>query len=108
MRFGPIAPLSCVVAFAACSAYSPTAGWRDELAQRLPVMGHRNLIVVADSAYPEQSSPGIRTIHTGERQLDAVAAVLDAVAAAPHVQAKVYVDAELADVPERHAPGIEA
>ena len=33
--------------------------WRDKLTQNLSVMGHRNWIVVADSAYPAQNRPGI-------------------------------------------------
>ena len=49
--------------------------WRTQLAQSLPVLGHRNFIVIADSAYPLQSNPGIKTIYTGEKQIDVVKAV---------------------------------
>jgi len=31
----------------------------------LPLFGHRNWIVVADSAYPAHSMPGIETIVSG-------------------------------------------
>ena len=40
--------------------------WQAELAKNLPVLGHRNFIVIADSAYPQQSNPGIKTIYTGQ------------------------------------------
>ena len=40
--------------------------WEQRLQHLLPLLGHRNWIVVADSAYPAQSNPGIETIYTGE------------------------------------------
>ena len=39
--------------------------WKRELKALLPLYGHRNWIVVADSAYPAQSCPGIETIVSG-------------------------------------------
>mgnify|MGYP000308037401 CR=1 FL=1 len=80
--------------------------WRIELAKNLPVLGHRNFIVIADSAYPLQSNPGIKTIYTGEQQIEVVKAVLAAVEHAPHVNGTVYVDKELSYVPEHNAKGI--
>ena len=40
--------------------------WTDALAAFLPALGHRNWIVVADSAFPLQISPGIETIVSNE------------------------------------------
>ena len=80
--------------------------WRAELAQNLPVLGHRNFIVIADSAYPQQSNPGIKTIYTGESQIAVVKAVLKAVDNAAHVNGTIYVDKELTFVPEHNAKGI--
>jgi len=36
-----------------------SAKWEDVLKDRLPLYGHRNWIVIADSAYPAQSSGGV-------------------------------------------------
>lgn len=83
-----------------------TAAWEQHLAELLPLYGHRNWIVVADSAYPAQSQPGIETIFTGCDQLTAVRKVYDAITEAPHVRAHVYVDQELASVPEHDAAGV--
>ncbi len=83
-------------------------GWRAKLAETLPKLGHRNWIVVADSAYPWQISPGVETVVTGADQLEVVQAVLDAVKATTHVQAEVLLDAELMSVPEEDAAGIGA
>lgn len=81
--------------------------WQEELDRQLPLLGHRNWIVVADSAYPLQTAPGIKTIYTGEKQLDVVRTVLAAVSKAEHVRGSVFVDAELPHVPEASAKGID-
>ena len=82
--------------------------WRDKLTQNLSVMGHRNWIVVADSAYPAQNRPGIETIATGQDHIETVKAVLKAVDEASHVRPIIYHDSELQNVSEADAPGIEA
>ena len=80
--------------------------WRTQLSCILPLFGHRNWIVVADSAYPAQSKPGIETVLSGADQLHVARHVLDAITASTHVRAKVYADKELAFVTEVDAPGI--
>ncbi|HUT23418.1 MAG TPA: RbsD/FucU domain-containing protein [Sumerlaeia bacterium] len=85
-----------------------SSGWRAELDDTLALYGHRNWIVIADSAYPAQSRPGIQTIATGAGQLETVEAVLKAVDKAPHVRPIIYVDAEMRHVSEADAPGIGA
>ncbi len=90
-----------------CISGCATQNWEETLDTRLPAYGHRNWIVVADMAYPKQSAPGIETIYTDASQLDVLAKVLDAVEKAPHVQARVLVDAELSAVSDEDAPGAE-
>jgi hypothetical protein len=80
--------------------------WERRLDELLPLFGHRNWIVVADSAYPAQSKPGIETIATGEDQLQVVQTVKDAIAAAGHVRANIYLDSEVRFVAEDDAPGV--
>jgi hypothetical protein len=92
----------------ASTASSPRAGWRETLDERLPLLGHRNWIVVADSAYPWQASAGIETIDTGAGHMEVVRGVLEAIAGSRHVRPVVHLDAELAVVAEAHAPGITA
>ncbi|WP_026301503.1 RbsD/FucU domain-containing protein [Colwellia piezophila] len=101
-----ISPLT--LAFEANINETQQQNWRTELAKSLPVLGHRNFIVIADSAYPLQSNPGIKTIYTGEQQIVVVKAVLAAVENAAHVNGTIYVDKELSYVPEKNAKGIEA
>ncbi|HKN22506.1 MAG TPA: RbsD/FucU domain-containing protein [Terracidiphilus sp.] len=79
--------------------------WERELYTLLPLYGHRNWIVVADSAYPAQSKPGIETIVSGAGQIEVARKVLDVINASRHVRANVYLDKELEYVSEADAPG---
>jgi L-fucose mutarotase/ribose pyranase (RbsD/FucU family) len=83
------------------------SGWQNKLATELPVLGHRNWILIADSAYPAQGRAGIETIATGADQLQVVKAVLKAIDDTPHVRPNVYLDAEIDHVPQEDAPGID-
>jgi hypothetical protein len=82
--------------------------WRAAVTQKLPLLGHRNWILIVDSAYPLQSSPGVETIETGADQLEVARYVLDAINHSIHVRPEVFMDAELPSVPESDAPGVDA
>ena len=86
----------------------PAQPWQAKLHQQLPLLGHRNWIVVADSAYPWQTSPGIETIYADADPLDVLGSVLQALSRSRHVKPIVYTDAELRYVPEARAPGVTA
>ena len=75
---------------------------------RLPGLGHRNWIVVADSAYPLQVSAGVETIVVDQDQLTVVREVLQALAKAKHVRPHIYCDQEMDFVSPKNAPGITA
>lgn len=81
--------------------------WQQKVNESLPLMGHRNWIVVVDSAYPLQSSPGVETIETSSDQLTVLDYVLGAIKASRHVRPLVHTDAELRYVPESKAPGVD-
>src|SRR5271165_1940011 len=46
--------------------------WQTKVADEMPLLGHRNWILVVDSAYPLQTSPGVETIETNEAQEEVV------------------------------------
>ena len=81
--------------------------WTDTLAAYLPALGHRNWIVVVDSAFPLQISPGIETIVTNEDHFAVLDKVLKMVDAAKHIRPKIWLDKELAFVPVALAPGAD-
>ena len=98
------------VIFAACTHPAQVAvkGWKDTVKEQLPVMGHRNWILVVDKAFPGQTTPGIRTVHTGASMPEVLAFVQEQLATSPHVKPIVYRDAELAFITDSLSPGIAA
>ena len=84
------------------------SSWSDEFESMLPLLGHRNWIVVADMAYPLQSGDGITTIYADEDYLDVLAKVKGAIDAAPHVYPHIWRDRELGFIDESLMPGIDA
>jgi hypothetical protein len=88
------------------SAQTDVAGWQARLKQQLPLLGHRNWILIVDSAYPLQTSQGIETIETNADQLAVMKAVFTAVDHTIHVRPIVYLDAELPFIPEPDYSGV--
>ena len=80
--------------------------WQAKVQQELPLLGHRNWIVIVDSAYPWQTSSGIETVETGTDQITVVRDVLGAISRSRQVRPVVFMDAELPFVTERQAPGV--
>ncbi len=85
---------------------SAPSEWELRLRELLPLYGHRNWIVVTDSAFPVQSNPGIETIVAGGDQIEVVLKLLDAMAACKHIRVNVYADKEMTFIAERDAPGM--
>jgi D-ribose pyranose/furanose isomerase RbsD len=66
-----------------------------ELENLLPLLGHRNWILVVDKAYPLQSSQGISYLNSGDELQTVLKNVLNALEKAPHVRPVIYLDKEL-------------
>ncbi|MDR1582242.1 MAG: hypothetical protein LBS55_03120 [Prevotellaceae bacterium] len=84
-----------------------TSSWKDELKTEIPLLGHRNWIVVTDMAYPLQTQPGIKTVYTNEAYMDILDFVYKEIEAAPHIKAMIYQDKELLYLNETDAAGID-
>ena len=82
------------------------SNWEDLLKERLKLYGHRNWIVIADSAYPAQSRAAIETIVTDEDQTALLEKVCSVLEDSQHATATVYTDKELKYVREQDAPGV--
>lgn len=80
--------------------------WELSLNHTLPLLGHRNWIVVADAAYPAQSNPGIETIATMADHLFVLKVTIDAIDGSLHVRPNIYLDAEFKLVSEQDGPGV--
>ena len=87
-------------------ASEPEEVWQSRLDAMLPLLGHRNWIVITDMAYPLQSGQGITTLFADEPYLEVLKTVNEKIKAAPHVFAHVYNDKELEFITEEMVPGI--
>jgi hypothetical protein len=68
---------------------SEVKDWKSEVESTLNLYGHRNWIVIADGAYPQQSNPAIKTIKIDADQLEAVEFVFQLIEKAKHVDANI-------------------
>jgi len=102
--------ISLVLIFAshALLAQDGRTDWHYKLDQELPLLGHRNWIMIVDSAYPFQVSPGVETIETGEDLPRVLRQVLAALDHSIHLTPNVYLDAELPYVTDQAVPGVNA
>ena len=98
--------LALIFATHASRAQAPDTDWRIKLNQELPLLGHRNWIMIVDSAYPLQVSPGVETVETGAGQLHVLHEVLETLDHSIHVTPNIYLDAELPYVTDEAAPGV--
>ncbi|MGN0213245.1 MAG: hypothetical protein ACI4AH_00350 [Muribaculaceae bacterium] len=114
-------PLSCLVAqmlLSSCasneqaSANQATAlpdwNWKTVLQEKLPLLGHRNWIVITDMAYPLQAKDGITTLYATESYAEVLGAVKQMIDNTPHVYAHTYQDKELSFLEEDICPGIDS
>ena len=85
-----------------------SAKWEDVLKDRLPLYGHRNWIVIADSAYPAQSSDGVETIVSDGEQTAVLATTFALLGESRHIKPTIYTDQELNFVSEADARGVTA
>jgi RbsD / FucU transport protein family len=99
--------VGCVVMLSSALAVQAQSPWQQKVKDELPLLGHRNWIVVVDSAYPLQSGAGVETVETDADQLAVIDYVLDSIKNSEHVQPIVHTDAELQYLQESEAPGVD-
>ncbi|MFI3277823.1 MAG: hypothetical protein SNH13_00255 [Rikenellaceae bacterium] len=69
--------------------------WKSEFSDILPLLGHRNWVLVVDKAYPLQSASGIKYINSGQPLDLVLTEVLRQIDLASHVKPVIYTDKEL-------------
>ena len=94
-----------------CTSCGHEAGvkvdWEEKLSEEMPLLGHRNWIVITDMAYPLQNKPGIETIYTGESFENVVETVCKKLNKTSHVYGHFYQDEELKALTDELCPGIQ-
>ncbi len=108
------AGLTCLPIFTVCSpllesqTVTSSSDWKTVIRSHLPLYGHRNWIVVADSAFSVYAEPGIKTIVANEDLALVLQYVAGNISASQHVRATVFLDKEFEIVEERDYPGVSA
>lgn len=100
--------LVLIATLATPSCLAAQSDWKARVNESMPLLGHRNWILIVDSAYPLQSSPGVETLETNASHLVVLRYVLSAINSSIHVRPIVYMDSELPFVPDDDAPGASA
>ena len=100
--------LAVILLLLTLPVHAATPDWNKRLTAAMPLLGHRNWILVVDSAYPLQTAPGIGTIETNATQLDVARAVLSEIENSIQVRPVIYMDAELPFISDSDAPGASA
>ncbi|QIL40222.1 hypothetical protein G7074_13705 [Pedobacter sp. HDW13] len=100
-QLGLVGLIGCAIWLAACTGKSETnknelaADWRTEFKKKLPLLGHRNWILVVDKAFPLQQSAGMEYIYAPEGMEVVLREVISGIKASDHVAPIVYRDSEL-------------
>ena len=109
LRFGiSLLVLTAVAGYGLAASPNSGSDWKQILHDRLSEYGHRNWIVIADSAYPAQTNPGIETVVSHEDQPTVLREVLSSLQQSKSVRPIFYLDKELKYVDEDSVPGIGA
>ncbi len=69
--------------------------WKTEFERVLPLLGHRNWILVVDKAYPLQSAAGMTYINSSEPIEEVLKYVLQSIDQESHIKPIIYTDREL-------------
>jgi len=80
--------------------------WQEELERMLPLMGHRNWVLIVDKAFPLQGSSQIKLVDTGEALLHVLDITLKAISNEEHIRPIIYTDKELEYLDESYCDGI--
>lgn len=69
--------------------------WKTEFKKVLPLLGHRNWILVVDKAFPLQSAAGMTYINSSEPIENVLDYVLNSIDNESHIKPVIYTDKEL-------------
>jgi len=83
------------------------ANWQEQLNSELPLLGHRNWILVVDKAFPAQTASGIKVINTNESLQDVLDFTLQKIDRSLHVKPIIYTDRELQYITPLQVPFID-
>jgi D-ribose pyranose/furanose isomerase RbsD len=93
--------------FVAGKAVPVEKSWKEQLNSELPLLGHRNWILVVDKAFPAQTAGGITVINTGESLQDVLQFTLQKIDRSLHVRPIIFTDKELGFLTPQLVPQVD-
>lgn len=114
MRVGSILLLISVFLAASCQSPQKKAfvcaedeNWEKRLSDELPLLGHRNWILVVDKAFPMPAkSEGFVIINSNEEPLKVLSKTIELISDQPHIQPLFHNDLELNYIKEDWVEGV--
>jgi hypothetical protein len=82
--------------------------WKSAVKAELPLLGHRNWILVVDKAFPAQTGEGMVIINTDADLLDVLKFTLQQIDSSTHIKPIVYCDKELQYITGKQVANIDA
>ena len=81
--------------------------WKQQLETQLPLLGHRNWILIVDKAFPLQTTEGVSMVYAEEELLDVLEYTLGRIKENNHIRPVIYTDKELDFIDQELVPEIE-
>ena len=82
--------------------------WKLVLQKELPLLGHRNWILVVDKAFPSLNAPGMEVIYADDDLLNVLKYTLNKIDSSSHVRPIIYVDKEMQFMTPKLENGVNA
>ncbi len=82
--------------------------WKAVLQKELPLLGHRNWILVVDKAFPALNARGMEVIYADDDLLDVLKYTLNEIDSSSHVKPIIYVDKEMQSMTPQLENGVNA
>ena len=81
--------------------------WKNILHNELPLLGHRNWIMVVDKAFPALNAPGMEVIYADDNLLSVLKYTLNEIDSSSHVRPIIYVDKEMQFITPQLEKGVD-
>jgi hypothetical protein len=82
--------------------------WQQKLDSELPMLGHRNWILIVDKAFPALNAPGMEVIYADDNLLNVLKYTLSKIDSSSHVRPIIYVDKEMQFMTPQLENGVNA
>ncbi len=82
--------------------------WKAVLHKELPLLGHRNWILVVDKAFPALNAPGMEVIYADDDLLSVLKYTLNEIDSSSHVRPIIYIDKEMQFMTPQLEKGVNA